>query len=103
MREEAARHGSRAGTLRGLALTGGVITSAGLMLAATFSLLAVTPLVPAIELGFLVAFGVLLDTAVVRSVLVPALGLDLGRWLWWPSRLAYRERVETAVPPLEVA
>ena len=71
-REEAAVHGTRDGILRALAVTGGVITCAGLVLAATFGALAVLPLVLLSELAFLVGFGVLLDTFVVRSLLVPA-------------------------------
>jgi putative drug exporter of the RND superfamily len=86
VREESERLGTRAGTLKGLAVTGGVITSAGIVLAATFSVLAVLPFVPLIQAGVVVAFGVLLDTLVVRSVLVPALTLDLGPRIWWPSR-----------------
>jgi putative drug exporter of the RND superfamily len=92
--EEAKLHGTRHGALIGLAATGGVITSAGLVLAGTFAALATLPLVFVTELGFAVAFGVLLDTFVVRSVLVTALNLDVGRWIWWPSRLARRRDVE---------
>jgi putative drug exporter of the RND superfamily len=88
VREEAKRHGTRRGALTGLAVTGGVITSAGAVLAGTFAVLGTLPVTFLTELGFAVAFGVLLDTIVVRSVLVTALNLDLGRWLWWPSRLA---------------
>lgn len=88
--QEAARLGTHRGTLRALATTGGVITSAGLVLAATFSVLTTLPLVLMIELGFLVAFGVLLDTFLVRSVLMPSLTLLVGRWSWWPSPLARR-------------
>ncbi len=88
VREESALVGTRAGTLRGLTVTGGVITSAGLVLAATFAALGVLPLVPFAEIGFAVAFGVLLDTFLVRSLLVPALALLVGDTLWWPSRLA---------------
>ncbi|MEO3744818.1 MMPL family transporter [Plantactinospora sp. B5E13] len=88
VREEAVRQGTRAGVLRGLVVTGGVITSAGIVLAATFSALAVLPLVILIELGVAVALGVLLDTIVVRTLLVPALSHDLGPVIWWPSRLA---------------
>jgi RND superfamily putative drug exporter len=87
-REEATRHGTRTGTLRALAATGGVITSAGLVLAATFAVLATLPLVMMVELGFLVAFGVLLDTFLVRSIVVPAIALLAGRRIWWPGRLA---------------
>jgi RND superfamily putative drug exporter len=85
--EEAAVIGTRKGMLRALAVTGGVITSAGIVLAATFSVLGVLPLVFMIELGFLVAFGVLLDTFIVRSILVPALTFDIGSRIWWPSKL----------------
>jgi RND superfamily putative drug exporter len=88
VREEAQREGPRSGALTGLAATGGVITSAGLVLAGTFAVLATLPVTFLTELGFAVAFGVLLDTLVVRSVLVTALNLDLSRWVWWPSRLA---------------
>jgi RND superfamily putative drug exporter len=87
VREEAQQHGTRRGALIGLAATGGVITSAGLVLAGTFSALASLPLVGFVQIGFAVAFGVLLDTLVVRSVLVTALNLDIGRWMWWPSKL----------------
>jgi len=88
VREEAARSGPRRGALTGLAVTGGVITSAGAVLAGTFAVLGTLPLTFAAEIGFAVAFGVLLDTVVVRSVLVTALNLDLGRWMWWPGRLS---------------
>jgi putative drug exporter of the RND superfamily len=90
VREESARLGTHEGTLRALAATGGVITSAGLVLAATFSVLAVLPLVTMTEIGFVVAFGVLLDTLVVRSLLVPALTFELDRRIWWPSALSRR-------------
>jgi putative drug exporter of the RND superfamily len=89
--EESKRHGSRRGALIGLAATGGVITSAGIVLAGTFAALGTLPLVFVTEIGFAVAFGVLLDTFVVRSVLVTALNLDVGRWIWWPSSL-HRQR-----------
>src|SRR3954453_16062066 len=92
VREEAIKHGTRAGTLRGLAVTGAVITGAGIVLAGTFGALAVLPLVVLTEIGFIVAFGVLLDTFLVRSVIVPALVMDVGRRVWWPSRLARAER-----------
>jgi len=88
VREESARHGTRRGTLIGLTVTGGVITSAGVVLAATFAALAVIPLVLMVELAFTVAFGVLLDSVLVRSLLVPALVVDTGRLVWWPGRLA---------------
>lgn len=87
VREEALRIGTRRGALVGLAATGGVITSAGLVLAGTFAALGSLPIVFLAELGFAVALGVLLDTLVVRSILVTALNLELGRWMWWPSNL----------------
>ena len=86
VREEAQGRGTRPGILVGLAVTGGVITSAGIVLAATFSALAVLPLVFLVQIAFIVAFGVLLDTFVVRSLLVPAAAYDIGRRVWWPSR-----------------
>ena len=88
VREETLRHGTREGMLRGLAVTGGVITAAGIVLAGTFSVLAVLPLVFLTQIGFTVAFGVLLDTFIVRSVLVPAIALSLGDRFWWPSALS---------------
>jgi RND superfamily putative drug exporter len=88
VREESTRHGTREGILRGLVITGGVITSAGLVLAATFAALAVIPILFLVQIAFIVAFGVLLDTFVVRSLLVPALTYDIGRASWWPSRLS---------------
>jgi RND superfamily putative drug exporter len=91
VREESARLGTREGVLRGLAVTGGVITSAGVVLAVTFAALGVIPLLFLAQLAFIVAFGVLLDTLVVRSLLVPALVHDVGRRTWWPSRLARAE------------
>ncbi|MEU6796443.1 MMPL family transporter [Nonomuraea wenchangensis] len=87
VREETGRHGPREGVLRGLVTTGGVITSAGVVLAATFAALVVIPLSFLVQIAFIVAFGVLLDTLVVRSLLVPALVRELGGRAWWPSRL----------------
>lgn len=84
VREESLEHGTRAGVLRGTVLTGGVITSAGIVLAATFAALAVIPIVFMVQLAFMVAFGVLLDALLVRSLLVPALTYDMGRIIWWP-------------------
>ncbi|MEP6798743.1 MAG: MMPL family transporter [Lapillicoccus sp.] len=88
VREEAPRRGTRPGILVGLAVTGGVITSAGIVLASTFSALAVLPILFLVQIAFIVAFGVLLDTLVVRSLLVPALAHDIGRAIWWPSKLS---------------
>jgi len=94
VKEEAQKFGTRRGALIGLAATGGVITSAGLVLAGTFSVLATLPLVAFAEIGFAVALGVLLDTIVVRSVLVTALNLDIGRHMWWPGALGRKEDVD---------
>ncbi|MFD3400804.1 MMPL family transporter [Kribbella sp. NPDC058693] len=88
VREESQEHGTRPGILIGLAVTGGVITSAGVVLAATFSALAVLPILFLAQIAFMVAFGVLLDTTVVRSLLVPSLAHDIGPRVWWPSKLA---------------
>ena len=90
VREEALVHGNRQGVLRGLTTTGGVITSAGVVLAATFAALMVIPLAFLVQIAFIVAFGVLLDTLVVRSLLVPALMIDIGPRAWWPSAMARR-------------
>ena len=90
VREEAIRRDARRGALIGLAATGGVITSAGFVLAGTFAALATIKATFLVELGFTIAFGILLDTIVVRSVLVTALNLDIGRWMWWPSKLAQK-------------
>src|SRR6478735_8071860 len=87
VREESIKHGTRPGILRGLGVTGGVITSAGVVLAATFAALGVIPIMFLVQLAFIVAFGVLLDTILVRSLLVPALAYDIGPRIWWPSKL----------------
>ncbi|MEO6145404.1 MAG: MMPL family transporter [Dermatophilaceae bacterium] len=100
VREESAERGTRPGILVGLAVTGGVITSAGIVLAATFSALAIIPLVFLVQIAFIVAFGVLLDTLVVRSLLVPALGYDLGRRIWWPSRLGRQDPISDVDQPV---
>jgi RND superfamily putative drug exporter len=98
-REETIQHGSRQGILRALAVTGAVITSAGIVLAGTFSVLAVLPLTFLTELGFVVAFGVLLDTFLVRSILVPAIALTAGDKFWWPSALSRPDGDGTAREP----
>jgi RND superfamily putative drug exporter len=92
VREEAQTRGTRQGILVGLAVTGGVITSAGVVLASTFSALAVLPILFLVQIAFIVAFGVLLDTLVVRSLLVPAVSYDIGGRIWSPSHLAREER-----------
>ncbi|MGF9660617.1 MMPL family transporter [Arthrobacter crystallopoietes] len=100
VREESLRLRTRPGILRGLGATGGVITSAGIVLAATFAALGVIPILFLAQLAFIVAFGVLLDTVLVRSLLVPALSYDLGRRIWWPGRLSREARHgEPAKPP----
>jgi putative drug exporter of the RND superfamily len=86
MREEARHLGTRPGTLRGLSVTGGVITAAGVVLAATFAALVLEPTVCLTEAGTAVAIGVLLDTLLVRTVLVPAALLTIGERVWWPTR-----------------
>ena len=90
VREESAKIGTRAGVIKGLTVTGGVITSAGIVLAATFAVLGVLPLVFLAQLGFAVAFGVLLDTMIVRTILVPALVHEIGGKVWWPSNLQHK-------------
>jgi len=92
VREESKKIGTRAAVIKGLTVTGGVITSAGVVLAATFGVLGLLPLVFLAELGFAVAFGVLLDTIVVRSLLVPALVKVIGPKIWWPSKLQYEQK-----------
>jgi RND superfamily putative drug exporter len=99
VREETPAHGTRAASRIALGATGGVITSAGFVLAATFLVLATMPLVAFAEIGIAVALGVLLDTLVVRSVLVTALNLDIGRAIWWPSRLDQGGPDELVAPP----
>lgn len=103
VREESVKVGTRAGVVRGLAVTGGVITSAGVVLATTFAALGVIPLLFLAQIAFIVAFGVLLDTLVVRSLLVPALVHDLGRRTWWPSALSRQEEhgLHKVAPDLE--
>lgn len=92
VREESMKIGTRKGVIKGLTVTGGVITSAGIVLAATFAVLGVLPLVFLAELGFAVAFGVLLDTIIVRSLLVPSLVHVIGPKIWWPSKLQYEKK-----------
>ncbi|MEV0965247.1 MMPL family transporter [Streptomyces sp. NPDC049910] len=99
VREESLLHGTREGVLRGLTATGGVITSAGVVLAATFAALAVIPLAFLVQIAFIVAFGVLLDTLVVRSLLVPALVRDIGSTAWWPGRLSREQSADRERSP----
>ncbi|MDT0531723.1 efflux RND transporter permease subunit [Micromonospora sp. DSM 115977] len=87
-REDARRSGTRAGMLSALRVTGGVITSAGVLLAAVFAVLGVLPLILLTQIGIIVCIGVLLDTLLVRTVLVPALAFTLGDRFWWPGRVA---------------
>jgi RND superfamily putative drug exporter len=88
VREESVKFGTKHGVIRGLVITGGVITSAGIVLAATFAALGVIPVLFLSQIAFIVGFGVLLDTLIVRSLLVPALSYDIGRKIWWPSKLS---------------
>jgi RND superfamily putative drug exporter len=92
VREESQKIGTRRGVIKGLTVTGAVITSAGIVLAATFAVLGLLPLVPLAQIGFAVAFGVLLDTIIVRSILVPALVHDIGPKIWWPSKLQFEDK-----------
>jgi putative drug exporter of the RND superfamily len=101
VREEADRQGTIAGMLSGLSVTGGVITSAGVVLAATFCVLLTFPLIGMMQLGFVVAFGLLLETMIVRSILLPALTISLGDRVWWPGRArkqAASHRIHEASP-----
>jgi RND superfamily putative drug exporter len=101
VREETLKLGTRPGILKGLTVTGGVITSAGIVLAATFAVLGVLPLVFLAQIGFAVSFGVLLDTFLVRSILVPALSYDIGQKIWWPSKLAFIKQPKVKRTPYE--
>ena len=85
VREEARHHGTREGMLRALAVTGPVITSAGIILAGTFSVLMTLPVTYTFDLGFMVALGILLDTFIVRTIMVPAAVELIGDRIWWPS------------------
>ena len=97
VREETIRRGTRPGILKGLTSTGGVITSAGVVLAATFSALVILPMLFLVQIAFIVSVGVLVDTIIVRSLLVPALSHDIGQKIWWPSKLASTDQpVESA-------
>ena len=98
VREEAGRLGHRHGVLAGLGGTGGVITSAGIVLASTFVVLGVMPLVFMVEIGTLVALGVLIDTLIVRSIVVPALAFDIGQATWWPFFPGPRTRASRVLP-----
>ena len=103
VREEARRHGTREGMLRALAATGPVITSAGIILAGTFSVLMTLPVTYTFDLGFMVALGILLDTFIVRTIMVPAAVELIGDRIWWPSTAdrggALRERTEAEPRP----
>ncbi|MEV0406399.1 MMPL family transporter [Actinoallomurus sp. NPDC050550] len=103
VREESQRLGTRRGVLRGLTVTGGVITSAGVVLAATFAALATLPVTGTVEMAFAVAFGVLLDSLLIRSLVVPALAYQMGRRVWWPGRAAGDRPVAAGERPLPQA
>jgi RND superfamily putative drug exporter len=102
-REEGRLHGSREGMLRGLAATGGVITSAGILLAAVFAVLGVLPLVVLAQIGVIICVGVLLDTLVVRTLLVPAIAVVLGDRFWWPRHVPAAPAETTVVAPQQPA
>jgi putative drug exporter of the RND superfamily len=103
VREESRDHGTREGMLRALAATGPVITSAGVILAGTFSVLMTLPVTYTFDLGFMVALGILLDTFIVRTIMVPAAVELIGDRIWWPSTAdrggALRERREAEPEP----
>jgi len=99
-REEVGQVGHQRGVLHALTVTGGVITSAGLVLAATFAALGILPLVPSVQIGVIVAAGVLLDTFLVRSLLIPALAVHMGKKVWWPGRPVREHPVEAPAPPI---
>lgn len=103
VREEVARFGAREGMRRGLVVTGGVITSAGIVLAGTFFVMASMPITMLTEIGFAIAVGVLFDALVVRTALVPALGFLLGEKLWWPARLDPTDQPRSGTSTTEFA
>ncbi|OZF40669.1 hypothetical protein CH294_04150 [Rhodococcus sp. 14-2483-1-1] len=94
-REETPRHGTRAAIVRAVSATGGVITSAGIVLAAVFCVLGVLPLITLTQLGIIVGLGILLDTFVVRTVVIPALFTLIGPKIWWPNRIDSSETANT--------
>ena len=95
-KEETPQRGTKKAVLHSLTVTGGVITSAGVVLAATFAALSVIPLMFMVQLAFIVAFGVLLDTFIVRTLLIPGLVTDIGRKVWWPSHQSREEPTDIA-------
>ncbi|GGF92798.1 membrane protein [Rhodococcoides trifolii] len=97
-REETPEHGTRAGIVRAVGATGGVITSAGVVLAAVFCVLGVLPLITLTQLGIIVCIGILLDTFVVRTVVIPALFTLIGPRVWWPSARATAEKINQGDP-----
>src|SRR5262245_26291068 len=102
IREEVQRLGTRKGITAAIALTGGVVSSCGLVMAASFSRLVTFPVVEVAELGFTVVIGVLIDTFVVRPLLVPAIATILGRWNWvWPGSTLFKSRETTGATPEE--
>jgi RND superfamily putative drug exporter len=96
-KEESEAHGTRQGMIRALSSTGGVITSAGILLAAVFAVLGVLPLITLTQIGIIVCVGVLLDTLLVRTVIVPSLAFITGRAFWWPGKLSHRVAGHVAV------
>jgi RND superfamily putative drug exporter len=94
-REEGVLHGARDGMVRAVAATGGVITSAGIVLAAVFCVLGVLPLIVLTQLGIIVGLGILLDTFIVRTLVIPALFALIGDRIWWPTKVGASETIET--------
>ncbi|QEE60266.1 MMPL family transporter [Salinibacterium sp. dk2585] len=100
-KEEAEKLGTRRGMVRALSATGGVITSAGILLAAVFAVLGVLPLITLTQIGIIVCVGVLIDTLLVRTVIVPAFAFMLGDWFWWPRHGRMRQHSAAESAPVE--
>jgi len=88
VKEETAENGTRLGVQRAMERTGGIITSAGIIMAGTFAAMLSSSLVGLVQLAFAITLGVLLDTFVIRTTLVPAIAMLLGHWNWWPRKKA---------------
>ncbi len=99
VREETRKRGLAEGTRHAITRTGGVITSAGIILAGTFSVLTTFPLLNLLQLGFTVMLGILIDTFIVRAIMVPAIVMKLGEWNWWPSKTPSPSRGLHNPPP----
>ncbi|MHB9150433.1 MAG: MMPL family transporter [Thermoleophilia bacterium] len=99
VKEEVARNTDRTGIRIAVSRTGGIITSAGIIMAGTFAAMMSARILGLVQVGFAVAVGVLLDTFVVRTALVPAIALILGRWSWWPRRAQARPQADRHTSP----